>query len=324
MSIINPQKNDWFSETVAFRKANLREVLHENQKTSQALYSIYQAIQPVGLINGQLFGEMQYPNSETWSSLDKTKVLFADCLLTSALLLLDNKKLQDTEAVDKSLANTVANISKFYFSVYPEQKVSTRTFFGQKKSDLRLAGIIIENRIKNVVEGENKFVEQFFHNGMLFLDIYIFSRWINTRGDEVASGLFKTLLEELRFSIVKIIAAAAHANQKIATAERDFLEYFLANAWLPSGKIVEARAIFKKGIEINELNLHPDTTWVVKKYFLEMAIVTIWADKIIDDDEMYFLERFCVYLELSTRDLENSLLSIKEIVPNKQLQWKEI
>ncbi len=321
---INAKSKGWLTDTVAFRKANLSELVHENQRASNPLLSIYQAIQPVGLINGQLFGQMIYPGSEDWGSQEKTKVLFADCLISSSLLLFDNQKIKDQFIVDQIISKAVANISKFYSSIYPELNISKRNFFGQKKDSYELAELILEKRVKIVVDTKHKFIEQFFHNGLLFLDIYTFSRWINTQGDEVSSGLFKTLLEELRFSVVKIIASAAHSNKSIEKEEKEFLDYFLNSSSLPSNKIGLARTIFEKGIAIRELDLHPDYSWVVKKYFLEMAIVTIWADKVIDKEEMSFLEKFCSYLELNQADLKNSLLSIKQMAPNQNFEWEEI
>jgi hypothetical protein len=320
--LINPKKAGWFSEVIAFRKANLEELLIENKKALSSLLTIYQAIQPVGLINGQLFGNISYPNSEVWTPLEKTQILFADCVISSSLLNHDNLKIKDDAIADEVIAKTVTNIGYFYQALYPQMGISYNNLFGKRKNANELAEAIFEKRVRSVIDNNHKLVEQFFHNGLLFLDIYIFSRWVNTQRDEVASILFKSLLEDYRFSVLKVIAAAAHSNKSIATAEKDFMESFIKSSYLPTSKIAEAREIFAKGIEIRELEVHPDNTWVVKKYFLEMAIVTIWSDKIIDDDEMLFLEKFTHYLDLSTRDLERSLFSVKEMVPEKNLEWK--
>ena len=319
---INPKKAGWFSELIAFRKANLEELLIENKKALSSLLTIYQAIQPVGLINGQLFGNISYPNSEGWTPLERTKILFADCIISSSLLNYDNIKIKDDAVADEQINKAVTNVGYFYQALYPQMKISYNNLFGKRKNPNELVEAIVEKRVKSVIDNNHQLVEQFFHNGLLFLDIYIFSRWVNTQRDEVASILFKSLLEEYRFSVIKVIAAAAHSNKFIAAAEKDFMESFIRNSFLSGSKITEARQIFAKGIDIRELEVHPDNTWVVKKYFLEMAIVTIWSDKIIDDDEMLFLEKFTNYLDLSARDLERSLFSIKEMLPEKNLEWK--
>jgi hypothetical protein len=319
---INPKKSGWLAETVAFRKANFESLLIENKKALSSLLTIYQAIQPVGLIHGQLFGTLAYPRSEDWSPLEKTKVLFADCIISSALLNYDSEKIKDTALADDVIDNTVTNTGYFYQALHPHLNISYTNLFGKRKNVYELAETIIEKRVKSVVDSNFKLSEQFFHNGLLFLDIYIFTRWVNTKRDEVASILFKSLLDDYRLSVLKVIAAAAHANNTIVAAEKNFMESFIKNSFLSASKVTEARETFKKGIDIRDLNIHSDNTWLVKKYFLEMAIVTIWSDKIIDDKEMLFLEKFANYLELSTLDLEKSLFSIKEMVPNKDLNWK--
>ncbi len=319
---INPKKAGWLSEIIAFRKENLEELLIENKKVLSSLLTVYQAIQPVGLINGQLFGNVSYPNSEGWTPLEQTKVLFADCIISSSLLNYDNLKLKEDAVADEVIGKAVTNIGYFYQALYPQLNVSYNNLLFRRKNTAELAETIIEKRVKNVIDNNHKLAEQFFHNGLLFLDVYMFSRWVNTERNEIASILFKSLLEDYRFSVLKVIAAAANSNKSIATTEKDFMESFIKNSFLPASKIAEARKIFNNGIEMSELEVHPDSTWVVKKYLLEMAIVTIWSDKIIDDDEMLFLEKFNRYLDLSSRDLERSLFSIKEMVPEKKLEWK--
>ena len=49
-------------------------------------------------------------------------------------------------------------------------------------------------------------------------------------------------------------------------------------------------------------------SWILKKFFLEIAILTIWADKKVEQEELDFLKRFCHYLGFSDDDLENSMI----------------
>ncbi len=319
---IEANKRGWITETISFRRAYLVELIEENKKALSSSLTIYQAIQPVGLINGQLFGKVTYPHSQQWSAYDRTKVLFADCLVSSALLSFDEKRMKDEAAIEQAITQVVINIGLFYKTVCPEINVSYSTIFGKRKKPNDIVEAIAEKRAMIAIDPKYKLIEQFFHNGLLFLDIYIFSRWNNTLKDEVASLLFRSILEDMRFSVIKIIAAAAHSNKSLEDSERNYLDLFIKNSFLPSNKAVEARLIFEKGIEIRDLGLHPDSTFVVKKYFLEMAIVTIWSDKVIEDSEMEFLQNFSSYLELSHKDLENSLFSIKELAPDKKLEWK--
>jgi hypothetical protein len=45
-----------------------------------------------------------------------------------------------------------------------------------------------------------------------------------------------------------------------------------------------------------------------------MAILTLWADKKVEQSEQDFLRRYCDYLNFSEEDLENSLIAIEGFV----------
>jgi hypothetical protein len=155
---------------------------------------------------------------------------------------------------------------------------------------------------------------RFFHNSLLFLDIFSFGQWIHTNADKIVSDFFKYEREELRTSLVRIMAAAAHANHIVEFEERKLLEYFLLSADLPPNRKKECQDIFERGISVEELNLPTSNSWILKKYFLEMAILTIWADKKVEQTELDFLKRLADTLSFSEDDLENSMMAIEGFV----------
>ncbi len=179
---------------------------------------------------------------------------------------------------------------------------------------MELAEKILDKRVEYSSEFKNNFWIQFFHNSLLFLDIFIFGQWIHIHADKIVSDFFKYERDELRFSVVKIIAAAAHANKVVEFEERKLLEYFLQSANLSSDKKKEANLIFENGIEVEEINLPTNNSWILKKYFLEMAIITIWSDKKVEGNEQEFLKRLCLHLRFTEDDLENSMVAIEGFV----------
>jgi hypothetical protein len=197
----------------------------------------------------------------------------------------------------------------------------TKTLFGRKKSSLELAERILEKRIERTTEFSGNFWTAFFHNSLLFLDIFIFGQWIHTNADKIVSDFFKYEREELRTSLAKIIAAAAHSNHIIEFEERKLMEFFLQSAQLSPEKKKECQEIFEKGIDIENINLPTNNSWLLKKYFLEIAILTIWADKKVEDIELAFLRRLAGTLFFSEDDLENSMIAIEGFVLEN---WEEL
>jgi hypothetical protein len=92
------------------------------------------------------------------------------------------------------------------------------------------------------------------------------------------------------------------------------MEIFIQSTELSSSKRKEAYEIFNKGIDINEINLPAENSWILKRYFLEMAILTTWADRRIEKAEEDFLSQFSKYLGFHEDDLENSLIAIEGFV----------
>ncbi len=283
------------------------------RKGSHPEQSLYRIIQPTGLMYGQSVGSSGHPEQETWENKAKMKVLLAESLISSSLLFYEKQNgssLEISEAINK----TLENIGRFYNNIFPELATPSKSLFGKRKTPVELAEKILDNRIDKTSDFEGNFWTYFFHNSLLFLDVFIFGQWIHTNADRIVADFFRYERDELRFSVVKVIAAASHANKEVVYEEKKLLDFFLHSTDLSSEKRKEALRIFEKGIEIDEISLPSENSWILKKFFLEVAILTIWADKKVEQIEMDFLKRFTVHLGFNEDDLENSLIAIEGFV----------
>jgi len=310
---MKPAEKGWLKEYIDFRQELLKNLVTESRKASHPEHSLYRVIQPMGLMYGQSVNLIDHPQSEQWDESDRMKILLAESLISSSLLFHD-KQIKSADELSAVVLKTVESIGNFYNNVFPELATPTKTFFGRKKSSLELAERILDKRIQRTTELDGNFWVHFFHNSLLFLDIFIFGQWIHTNADRIVADFFKYEREELRFSVVKIIAAAAHANTTIEYEERKLLEFFLQSAGLTSERKKEALRIFEEGVSIDGLNLPTNNSWILKKYFLEMAILTIWSDKRVEEAEEKFLIDLCAYLGFGDDDLDNSVMAIEGFV----------
>jgi hypothetical protein len=309
---MKPAEKGWLKEYLEFRQELLKNLVAESRKASHPEHSLYRVIQPMGLMYGQSVSLLDHPQSDQWDERDRMKILLAESLISSSLLFHD-KQVKTPDELSEVILKTVESIGNFYNNVFPELATPTKTFFGRKKSSLELAERILDKRIQHTMDDGNFWV-QFFHNSLLFLDIFIFGQWIHTNADRIVADFFKYEREELRFSLVKIIAVAAHANTTIEYEERRLLEYFLQSTGLSSERKKEAFRIFEEGVSLDNINLPTNNSWILKKYFLEMAILTIWADKRVEEAEEKFLIDLCHYLGFGEDDLDNSIMAIEGFV----------
>jgi LETM1-like protein len=310
---MNPGEKGWLKEYLEFRKDILKDLNESVKKSSHPEHSLYRVIQPTGLMYGQPVGTITLPESERWDEKDRMKILLAESLISSSLLFHD-KPIRNPEELIQVIFKSLEKIGNFYNTIFPELATPTKTIFGRKKTPLELAEKILDKRIEHSGDFDKNFWTQFFHNSLFFLDIFIFGQWIHTNADRIVSDFFKFESEELRFSVVKVIACAAHANANVEYEERRLLDFFLQSSDLSPEKKKEAKKIFDEGITIEEINLPTNNSWILKKYFIEIAILTIWADKRVEDSEMNFLKKLSQNLGFSDDDLENSLMAIEGFV----------
>lgn len=310
---MKPKKKGWLKDYLEFRKDLLQDLAEDSRKAAHPEQSLYKMIQPTGIMYGQSVNLFDHPDAKIWSARDRMKILLAESLISSALFY-QNTSLKNPEDLSDVMTKAMENISGFYTNVFPEFSISSHTFFGKKRTSIELAEKILSKRIDLSQETSGNFWSQFFHNSLLFLDIFIFGQWIHTKADKIVSDFFKYEKEELRFSVIKVITAAAHANHKIEFEEKRLLEYFIQGSGLSPERKMEANAIFEAGIEIEEISLPTNNSWILKKYFLEIAILTMWADKQVEEKELSFLQRLNHHFGFSHEDLENSLIAIEGFV----------
>jgi tellurite resistance protein len=309
---MKPDEKGWLKEYLEFRKDLLKD-LTLKKRGSHPEHSLYSIIQPTGLMYGQSVGHLDHPQSESWSEKDKMKILLAESLISSSLLFYD-KPVKTPEELSQVFIKTIDNIGNFYNNIFPELATPSKSLFGKRRSPLELAEKILEKRIDRTTDFQGNFWTYFFHNSLLFLDVFIFGQWIHTNADKIVADFFRYERDELRFSIVKVIAAAAHSDNIVDFEERKLLEYFIQSTDLSAEKRKEAMIIFEKGIEIEAINLPSENSWILKKFFLEIAILTTWADKKVEQAEHEFMKQFCTYLGFSEDDLDNSLIAIEGFV----------
>lgn len=309
---MKPREKGWLKEYLELRQDLFKE-LTSGKRASHPEQSLYRIMHPTGLMYGQTVGKIDHPMATHWDEKDRMKILLAESLISSSLVY-HNKPLSSTEEVSEVFIQSLESIGNFYNNIFPELATPTKTIFGKKRSALALAERILEKRINRATSFKGNFWSSFFHNSLLFLDVYIFGQWIHTNADRIVADFFRYEREELRFSVIKVIALAAHSDRVVNYEEKRLLEYFLQGTELPPEKRREALTIFNQGVTLDEINLPSENSWILKKFFLEIAILTTWADRKVEQAEQAFLRYFADYLGFSEEDLEHSMIAIEGFV----------
>jgi hypothetical protein len=194
---MNPGKKGWLQEYLDFRKDKLKDYQASKAKAALPEQALYRIIQPTGLMYGQSISAIDHPDSPQWKEKDRLKILLTESLIGSAIVLSDKSAVDDA-GLQATINRAIDSMVSFYSHVFPELAASKLNWFGKKKTPVEMAEQILEKRVHSIMHSANGFWVNFFHRSLLFLDIYIFSEWVHTRGDQMMSDFFKYQREELR------------------------------------------------------------------------------------------------------------------------------
>lgn len=303
----------WFKEyieflhNVTYRKSIATKVKHLFKSEELLMYGIFQ---PTGIMYGipAKFAHNQDNKISNLENIDKTKAILIDCLINYSLLSKQDPSFE-TDHLDTKLEKILENISLFYQDLFTDSV--------KQESNIFILETIIDNRIKNNISLKEDFWNGYFQNSLLFLDIVYFSQWLNDKN----KFNLRSLKDDTYFLILKVIAAAANANAEIEKEEEILFNNFMNHSRMSGERVKMANDYFFKGINLSDLDFSDVNSWLIKKYLLEVAILTIWSDRVIDKKELGFLSLLTDKLGLIENDLEDSLVAIESFI---LINWDKI
>ena len=75
-----------------------------------------------------------------------------------------------------------------------------------------------------------------------------------------------------------------------------------------------AKEYLNHNVDLEDISFDNYDSWLIKKYILELALMTVWADKKLEDIEKHFVTKLSESLGFSTEEFENSLLATESFV----------
>jgi len=282
---------------------------------------LYKLVQPTGLMYGHPLRPPRNYNISlaNWNEHEKMKFILLDGMINDALIINSNE-INNKSDFNDCIHNTMKSISAFYKENIELQN-DYFSFRKNPKSEAEHVELILNRRLDVRTSWTGNFWASFFQNSLLFLDVYFFDQWIQNREDVHGSNNFSGQQENLRLNILQIIAAAARSNHVIEDEEKALFKFFLQSAHL--GKENEKIAInyLKTDICLEDIKFDKNDPWIIRKYILELAILTVWADKKVEEIEKEFVRQLAKKLGFSKDEFESSLLAIESFVISN---WEQV
>lgn len=154
-------------------------------------------------------------------------------------------------------------------------------------------------------------------NTHLFWDLQGFLQYYEYASEcegEIPEAWFEELLQQkkmLKVLSFKIIAAAIHADWKIARAEQSLARQFnAASRLLSKSEKASVGNLFKWGVALEDIQIPQALNWEARRHLLDIALLAVYADREIDLQEDTFLRRLAFRLGLTAEDLLSSKASL--------------
>ena len=312
---MNPADKGWLKRLIRRQilleqEAMMSSIQEARQQNLDPQTFLYALIQPTGMMYGFPVRFIGKPHRDAgnWTEKDKIKILLSEVFLYLGAWYHPpaSGKLRD------SLPLILEDLEHFYQEFSALIPAGSRLRW-QRRPDIEdRVEAVIDKRISLRYDWRN-FWNSFFHNSLLFFDLIHFVQW---KAEEGGSGEQSVLMQRqaLRFDILKIIAAAAHSDGHVSQEEKELFQFFLESARLPAHRKRQAEGFFRDGLALSEMNIENVDSWLVKKYFLELAILTVWVNRHLNPEEQIFLRELNEKMGLSEQDLQASMEAIRDFV----------
>lgn len=278
---------------------------------------LYRLIQPTGLMYGYPvnFIHEPHPRAHEWGEREKIKVLLAEGYL-SAGLYHQYRSLGRMRGISEQL---LPELRSFHLHAFNRFKVSKSNRIGRRRHLVDQVEYMLDRSINSQYDWRN-FWNSFFHNTLLFFDLILFVQWMEDSQILLEQKLTQLQID-LRLQILRIIAAAAQSDGQVSPEEGELYHHFLASANLPAPQKKQAQTFLKQPVELESLEFDAFHSWLLKKYFLELAILTTWANRQISEPEEAFLRKLTHQLGLDDSELARSTESVTRFVMEN---WQQV
>ncbi|RLD47066.1 MAG: hypothetical protein DRI86_01445 [Bacteroidetes bacterium] len=309
---MDPTEKGWIAKFIEKRCDNFEFQVNDKLSFEEELYKHLQA-------TGVLYGhpiKLPYNFIETdeFPIKERLEVIFAESLFSTGLLY--NSYYNPTY---ENIENIIDELNIFYLKLYPKID-KTKLFEAKPKTKFEKLEKILQNRVQVKKEWNTNFWRGFFQNILLFTDIIIYIKYLES-DKSLSSEDLQNLNKDLQWNIIYLLSITIHITQSESDDNINYYQYFVDSTSFSKEEKEKAVAVIQDN-NINKVYEFLDkSNWLTNKYFLELALLSIWADHKVKLSEKVFIEKLSSNLNLEHLDVVASTLAIEAFVLNN---WTKI
>ena len=233
-------------------------------------------------------------DSTDWTSEEKLKFL----LFESHLFIytqVNNKKVFNRHEFITELCSFYQNYSANYIS-------SLFKVFIKETEEEKIEKILSKRIEIKVNLLENKWWVNSLSNVFSFIDVILFDDFLHKEKSEALKSY-----ELFSYNAMLAVILSAHADGEVQTQERSIFNVFLASASLEEKTREELKQKLEVGTTFDDFSFFIKSHWLLKRYLLDVSILTAVCNDLLLDGERKFLEAFCTEFEIPIEELDQNL-----------------
>jgi hypothetical protein len=225
-------------------------------------------------------------------------------LLFEAMLIVYSfeNKIQPVDTV-----KFIDTLTQFYKNQSTGAVQKLFSFFIKESVEERLESIFA----KRVAAPQNIFESTLainnFSNAFIYLDIIQFHDFI-THNSVIETH------EDYAMLAMKSVILAAKSDNEIESREKVIFNVFLNSIDFSNSQEKNLSNLLEESFELNDLEIKPSTSWVAKRYILELAALLIYSKNEIEISEKTFLDSFTKKLGFEVKDLDEIIIEVQRFV----------
>ncbi len=287
--MINPSINGWIDKFFYDIKTQEKRIFTSD-------LNFYKQIRITGFIYGHVV--LDDVNFKDLKSEETSKIALLDNLFSCYQFY--TKDNNDKLFIEKTLA--------FYKSISPKGfGILNKILSGSKSSQLES---LLSERVQTNKDIISKNFSHIVTNALLFVDILAFKHFL--KEGNIPDKYLKNI-EEMIMGIVSL-----SLQVKLTKSENDALLIKLFEA---SVRYTKFSKIDIKHLDALPINNYTDD--LERFYFLDLAVLTMYNDEIVENDEIYFLNQLGKNLRISEKFITESITATNTFIKKhkKEIQY---
>jgi len=236
-----------------------------------------------------------------WTTEEKLKVLlFESHLFVYQQIHIDEPFIKDA---------FLQSLTEFYRH-HNATSISQLFKVFRKESNEEMLESVLKKRIDIKANYlENKWWVNTLSNAFAYLDVILFDDYEHKLKDEAIKNY-----DNYAENALTAITLSAYSDGVIEAKESDLFHFFLASANLDEEDRDMAIERFKKGASLEDFSSFVARHFLLKRFLLDISIVTILATHEAQPEEVAFLSELAGHLDIEELEMEASMRMVENFV----------